>query len=89
MKTYTEYITNAKESEVEFQIMNDSEQLRTREFASKAAYLLVNLCHARENISRECRFKENEMRKVTKVSEKMKNELAFIAAACEELLKED
>ena len=87
--SFREQIEEAKKSNVEFENMNDAEQLEKRKFASKAAYLLANLCSARENVYRECGFKGNEIRNVGKLSEKMKKELAFIAAVCEELLNDE
>lgn len=85
---FLEQIKQAKETNVEFTLVKDTEQLKNREFASEAAYLLQNMIIARENVFRECGLKENVIKKLEKPSEKMKHELRFIAAVCEELLKE-
>lgn len=85
---FLEQIKQAKETNVEFTLVKDTEQLKSREFASEAAYLLTNLLIARENIYRECKFSEEAVRSLKEPSEKMKHELRFIAAVCEEILKE-
>ena len=85
---FLEQIQKAKEENIEFKSAEDTELLKNREYASKAAYLLQNMIIARENVFRECGLKENVVRKLEKPSEKMKHELRFIAAVCEEILKE-
>lgn len=89
MQTLIEIINKSKETEVEFKNMNNAEYLEARGYKSKTAYLLSNMLVARENVFRECRLKEGVIKKLEKPSEKMKIELAFIAAVCEEILKED
>lgn len=85
---FLEQVRKAREENIEFKNVEDAELLKKREFASKAAYLLQNMIIARENIFRECGLKENVVRSLKEPSEKMKHELRFIAAVCEELLKE-
>ena len=85
---FLEQIKKAKEDNIEFKSAEDTELLKNREYASKAAFLLTNLLIARENIYRECRFSEDAVRSLKEPTEKMKYELRFIAAVCEELLKE-
>lgn len=85
---FLEQIKKAKEDNIEFKNVEDAELLKSRGFESKAAYLLQNMLIARENVFRECGFKENVIKKLEKPSEKMKHELRFIAAVCEEILKE-
>lgn len=85
---FLEQIQKAKEENIEFKDVEDTELLEKREFASKAAYLLQNMIIARENVFRECGFKEEAIRKLKAPTEGMKHELRFIAAVCEEVLKE-
>lgn len=89
MPIFLELIDHSKETEVEFKTMNDSERLEARGYKSKSAYLLSNMLVARENIFQECGLKEGVIKKLETPSEKMKKELAFIAAVCEEVLKDD
>lgn len=85
---FLEQIQKAKEENIEFKSAEDTELLKNREYASKAAFLLQNMLIARENIFVECGLKEEVVRSLKEPTEKMKYELRFIAAVCEEILKE-